>query len=295
MVKQLQFENLARLPVIEFYEAAFRKATGASLKVVPPGEPKQRLNLGKEENTFCRLAAGTPSGCEACLETQIRVQRLAGKKLTAQQINCFCGLTDVAVPVVIGGRHVATLLSGQVFRREPTERDFKMVAAMLGQNAEWEKKARKAYFETPVVDAERFEAIIQLLSVFAQYLTDYASRQVLARASEEPVAVVSAKQFVQTHVEEPIALAQVARHVNVSRFYFCKLFKKATGMTLTEYVSRVRVEKAKTLLVDSSLRISEVVYAAGFGSIPQFNSVFKRMVGMAPTAYRETLRSQLPF
>ena len=241
------------------------------------------------------MAAGTPSGCDACLETQVRVQRLAGKKLTAQQINCFCGLTDVAVPVVIGGRHVATLLSGQVFRREPTERDFKMVAAMLGQNAEWEKKARKAYFETPVVDAERFEAIIQLLSVFAQYLTDYASRQVLASASAEPAAVASAKQFVQTHVEEPILLAHVARHVNVSRFYFCKLFKKVTGMTLTEYVARVRVEKAKTLLVDSSLRISEVVYAAGFGSIPQFNSVFKRLVGMPPTEYRETLRSQLPF
>lgn len=130
MVKQVEFENLARLPVIEFYEAAFRKATGASLKVVPPGEPRHRLNLGKDENAFCRLAAGTPSGCDACLETQIRVQRLAGKKLTAQQINCFCGLTDVAVPVVIGGRHVATLLSGQVFRREPTERDFKMVAAL---------------------------------------------------------------------------------------------------------------------------------------------------------------------
>jgi AraC-like DNA-binding protein len=107
--------------------------------------------------------------------------------------------------------------------------------------------------------------------------------------------VANAKQFVQTHVEEPITLAQVVRHVNVSRFYFCKLFKKVTGMTLTEYVSRVRIERAKTLLVDPSLRITEIVYSAGFGSIPQFNSVFKRIVGMPPTEYRETLRSQLPF
>jgi len=295
IVKQLEFEKLERLPVIPFYETAFRKATGVSLKVIPPDEPKHRLNLGEGENAFCQLAAGTPSGCDACLQTQARVQRMAGKKLTTEQINCFAGLTDVAVPVVFAGRHVATLMSGQVFRRAPTERDFKMVAAMLGQGEEWEKKARKAYFETPVVDAERFEAIIQLLSVFAQYLSEYASRQVLASASAEPAAVASAKQFVQTHVEEPRLLAQVVRHVNVSRFYFCKLFKKATGMTLTEYVARVRVEKAKTMLVDPSLRISEVVYAAGFGSIPQFNSVFKRIVGMPPTEYRETLRSRLPF
>ena len=294
-MKPLEFERLARLPVIQFYEAAFLKATGVLLKVVPPGEPRQRLNLGVSENPFCALVARTPSGCGACLETQTRIQSLAGKKLSAQQVNCFTGLTDVAVPVVVGGRHVATLMSGQVLRREPTERDFKMVATMLGQNGDWEKKARKAYFETPVVNAERFEAIIQLLNVFAHYLADFAGRQVLANSSEEPEAVANAKQFVQTHVEETITLAQVVRHVNLSRFYFCKLFKRATGMTLTEYVSRVRVERAKSLLVDPSLRISEIVFSAGFGSIPQFNSVFKRIVGMPPTDYRESLRSQLPF
>jgi transcriptional regulator GlxA family with amidase domain len=65
-------------------------------------------------------------------------------------------------------------------------------------------------------------------------------------------------------------------------------------MTLTEYVARVRVEKAKALLGDPSRRISEVVFAAGFGSIPRFNSVFKRQVGMAPTEYRASLRTQSP-
>lgn len=296
-MKPLEFADLARLPVIEFYEAAFRKATGVALKVVPPGEPTVRLSFGKGENPLCTLLTGTTSGCEACLDTQRRAQRAAGKKGASHQISCFAGLTDVAVPVYCGGRQVATLMSGQVFRRDPTERDFKMVVNMIntGRSSDWEKKARKAYFETPVVTAERFEAIIQLLNVFARYLADYASRQALASSTEEPTAVASAKQFVQAHVEEPFTPADVVRHVNVSRFYFCKLFKKATRMTFTEYVARVRVEKAKSLLVDPSLRISEIVYAAGFGSIPQFNSVFKRVVGMPPTEYRETLRSQLPF
>jgi AraC-like DNA-binding protein len=103
-----------------------------------------------------------------------------------------------------------------------------------------------------------------------------------------------AKQFVLSHVQDPITLELVAQHVNVSRFHFCKIFKKATGMTLTEYVALVRVEKAKTLLVDVSVRISEVVFAAGFGSIPRFNSVFKRRVGMSPTEYRATLHSSVP-
>ena len=294
-MKELEFEDLARLPVIAFYEPAFRKATGVSLKLVPPEMPTRRLCLGPDENQFCSLVGATPEGCNACLEVQVKAQRGALRSHGPQQISCYAGLTEVAMPVMISGRHVATLMSGQVFRREPTERDFQMVIKMVRGDlgADWEKRVRLAYFATPVVTADRFQAILQLLQVFAQYVADFASRQAIACSTDEPTPVTSAKQFVQAHVEEEISLAQVVRHVNVSRFYFCKLFKKATGMTLTEYVARVRVEKAKSLLVDPSMRISEVVFAAGFGSIPRFNSVFKRLVGMAPTEYRTQLKSQV--
>jgi AraC-like DNA-binding protein/ligand-binding sensor protein len=292
----IAFDDLVRLPVIQYYETAFRKVTGMSLKIIPPGESCQRLSFGEFENTFCSLVTRTAVGCDACLEAEKRAQRGAGKRLMPQQVSCFAGLTDVAVPVVVNGRHLATLMSGQVFRRPPTERDFQMIVAMLKgrQNGEWEKKTRKAYFETPVVPPDRFEAMVHLLSVFAQYLADYASRHAISASANEPKPVSTAKQFVLSHVEDAINLALVAQHVNVSRFHFCKMFKKATGMTLTEYVALVRVEKAKALLVDASMRISEVVFAAGFGSIPRFNSVFKRRVGMSPTAYRAALRSSAP-
>jgi AraC-like DNA-binding protein/ligand-binding sensor protein len=287
---------MARLPVIQYYETAFRKVTGMSLKVIPPCESNQRLSFGEFENPFCSLVTKTPVGCGACWEAEKRAERGASKKLVPEQVSCFAGLTDVAVPVMVNGQHVATLMSGQIFRRPPTERDFQMIFKMLKseENADWEKKTRKAYFETPVITPDRFQAMVHLLSVFAQYLADFASRHAIAASVHEPKPVSGAKQFVLSHVEEPITLALVAQHVNISRFHFCKMFKKSTGMTLTEYVALVRVEKAKTLLVDVSVRISEVVFAAGFGSIPRFNSVFKRRVGMSPTEYRATLHSSVP-
>ena len=291
-MKTVAFDDLARLPLVSYYETAFRKATGVSIKLAPPEEPKKYLPLGKCENPFCALVSRTPVGSLSCLEAEVLAHRAVAKRRTTYQSHCFAGMTIVALPVMVEGRHVATLLSGQVFRREPTQRDFAMISQQLagGLSGEVEVKARRAYLATPVVTAEQFQAIIQLLTIFAQYLTDYASKCLIAANSTVPVAVVQAKEFVQTHVEEPVSLAQVAKHVNVSPFYFCKLFKKATGMTLTEYVARMRVEKAKTLLVDPSLRISEIVFAAGFGSIPRFNSVFKRYVGMPATEYRASLR-----
>ena len=295
-MKPIAFSDLAGLSVVPFYETAFRKATGVSLKVVPPDVIRPACGFEISGNQFCLLAAQTSAGCAACSETETRVLRSAAKKCVPQQIHCFAGLTIVAVPVMVCGRHLATLMSGQVFRRQPTERDFGMVLKMLGDRPDvgWEKKTRKAYFETPVVTADRFQAVLQLLNVFAEYLAEFAGRLAIAGSEVEPKPVTSAKEFIRSHAEEAISLAQVVDHVHVSKFYFCKLFKKATGMTLTEYVSRVRVEKAKTLLVDPSMRISEVVYAAGFGSIPRFNSVFKRLVGMPATEYRASLKSQLP-
>ncbi len=284
------YDELRHQPIVAHYEGAFRHATGVPMKVVPPTEPRQPLSLAPD-NPFCALIASSPKGCEACRALQARAQRAAPKRHGAYQITCFAGMTDVAVPVMIGERHIATLFSGQVFRREPTERDFTLVAGMVGDEADptWEARARAAYFATPVVSAERFQAVVQLLNMFAHFLADYASRHTLVANADEPAAVRGAKEYVRNHVAEPITLDQVVAHVGVSRFYFCKLFKKATGMTLTEHVSRMRVESAKTLLGNPALRISEIVFAAGFGSIPHFNSMFKRYTGQSPTDFREGL------
>ena len=75
----------------------------------------------------------------------------------------------------------------------------------------------------------------------------------------------------------------------MSAFYFCKMFKKATGLTFTDYLARVRVEKVKNLLLNPHKRISEAAFEAGFQSLSQFNRVFRRIAGEAPTVYRERL------
>ena len=164
-----------------------------------------------------------------------------------EQVNCFAGLTDVAVPVVIRGRHVATLMSGQVFRREPTQRDFAMIPKILGKgrDMEWEAKLRKAYFDTPVVAAERFEAIIQLLAFMPNILRTIPNCWRLKSRTPSRRLCPGPRGSSRRRSDEPITLGQVVAHVRVSRFYFCKLFKRATGMTLTEYVTLVRLEKVK--------------------------------------------------
>src|SRR6266568_8120076 len=82
---------------------------------------------------------------------------------------------------------------------------------------------------------------------------------------------------------------RVARVANISSHYFCKMFKKATGISFIDYLSRVRVEKSKTLLVNPNSRISEAAFASGFQSMTNFNRAFRRIVGRSPTQFRELL------
>jgi len=84
-----------------------------------------------------------------------------------------------------------------------------------------------------------------------------------------------------------LCLATVAKAVNTSTFYFCKLFKRATGLTFTQYLARVRIEKAKSLLLEPHRRINEVAYDVGFQSLTHFNRVFKEIVGRSPSSYRQ--------
>jgi AraC-like DNA-binding protein len=94
------------------------------------------------------------------------------------------------------------------------------------------------------------------------------------------------------HCGDPVDLDEIARAMHVSTFYFCKMFKKATGLTFTDYLGRVRVEKAKNLLLNPHLRVSEIAYTVGFQSLTHFNRIFRKITGEAPTAFRDNGTSQ---
>jgi len=288
------YEVLARSKLLHDLGQAFRDATGLSLKLVRSGEPRQGVELGKEENPFCALMATIPSACAACAETQRELQRL-GRVLTPHEICCFAGMIDLAVPVVVVGQHVATLLGGQAFRQKPRRRQFERLAKQLrawGMRSEL-SRIKEAYLRTPVISENQLKGAVRLLAIFAIQLAESADRLLVAARTDDPPSVALAKTFVRAHASERVSLGDAAKHVHLSRYYFCKVFKQATGMTFTEFVARVRVDNAKSLLGNPLLRITAVAERAGFNSISQFNRLFRRYAGSPPTAYRTSLRASL--
>ncbi len=281
--------RLQQSEIFRDYQDAFQTATGLPLILREAGSFQPPMHGSRQINSFCALMSGTSRTCAACLQVQHEVEADAGAG--GKTVRCFAGMSESVVPVRVGERVLAYLQTGQVMMRTPTERGFKGAMAQLEK---WKAvldvaTLRAAYFETRVLPAPRYAAALRLLTSFAQHLSLLSNELMIKTASAEPPAAVKARAYIAEHLGESLTLEQVARAANMSPFYFCKVFKSATGLTFTNYVARARIEKTKQLLLNPHVRISEAAYEAGFQSLSQFNRVFRRVAGESPSTYREHL------
>ena len=282
-------EALATSKVFQDYERAFAEATGMPVALRPVESWQLPHHGRRNEGPFCALISEKSRACASCLQVQERLSEMAA--YDSGTLNCPNGLSETAVPVRLGDRLVGFLQTGQVFRKKPTPAQFDRVARLL---AEWGvnmdlDELRKAYFSTRVVVAKQHEAIIKLLSIFAQHLAMLSNQVLVQNANAEPPIIARAKEYIHERQTENLRLGHVAKHVNTSTFYFCKIFRKATGINFTDYLSRVRIEKSKNLLLNPNLRVSEIAFEVGFQSLTHFNRVFKKILGQSPTEYRAQL------
>jgi AraC-like DNA-binding protein/ligand-binding sensor protein len=284
------YDALVRSALARELETAFMAATGLPVELVPGSELTLLFTFRGRANPFCGLMAQSNVSCLACQKAHRELQERMAGDLAPQVTHCFAGLSEFAVPVLIGGQHVATLFGGQVFERKPTQtqfEDLRQQLRMWGLQREMHR-IEIAFFQTHVISPKQFQASLRLLIIFARFLAEDANRDLLSALRGEQQSIAQAKNFILAHAPEPLRLRDVAEHVHVSPDYFSKSFKKATGIGFSEFLARARVESAKKLLLDPALHINEVASQAGFGSLFQFNRTFQRYVGCSPTAYRAT-------
>jgi len=89
--------------------------------------------------------------------------------------------------------------------------------------------------------------------------------------------------------EGRVALRTVARAVRMSYFHFSRAFKQSMGMTATNYIAERRIERAKKMLEETELPISEIALRSGFSSQSHFTTAFRRLAGATPKAFRAAL------
>jgi AraC family transcriptional regulator len=93
--------------------------------------------------------------------------------------------------------------------------------------------------------------------------------------------------YIQAHLGEEISLEAIAKHLNMSQYYFCHLFKQSMGVSPYQYVLQQRINKAKQLLKQQQFTITDVALECGFANQTHFTKHFRKFTGTTPKAYRE--------
>lgn len=285
--KRQMIERLRRSGIYREYEKAFRDCTGLPLSLrsdecfglAHQGDPR--------ENPFCALMAGRNHTCAACLAFQKRLAPEEGAEPGIRE--CYAGLNESAVPVRMGDRIVAYLQTGQMLLRRPTPVYLRRLVQRLkafGIDTD-DRQFMEAYARSRVVPRKQYDAILRLLAIFAQQLGALTNQLAVQEGAVEQPAIARARAFIAEHHADEIDLTAVARAVNMSTCHFCKIFRRSTGLTFTDYLARVRVESVCQRLLNPHASISEAAFATGFQSLSQFSRVFRRVMGKTPTEYRE--------
>lgn len=103
----------------------------------------------------------------------------------------------------------------------------------------------------------------------------------------------SAKGFIDKNYNTDISLSDIAGYVYISTSHFARAFKKHYDISPIQYLLSVRIDKAKTLLEETNLKVGDIASSVGFSAQQRFNDIFKKHLGISPSEYRQKYRESM--
>ncbi len=140
------------------------------------------------------------------------------------------------------------------------------------------------YLLKPIQPQQLIEAV-QLAFERLSHKKEFQPSPVLD-INQSQTMVRKAMEYIESNYARNISLNIVANHVHLSPAYLSRIFNKKTGNGLTEYLTQVRLKKAKQQLLTSTVTIDQIALATGFNSSSYFSAIFKKYEGITPSEYR---------
>ncbi|MEK8212970.1 response regulator transcription factor [Paenibacillus sp. FSL L8-0463] len=151
-----------------------------------------------------------------------------------------------------------------------------------GMTAEWEQREMEAW--KLVMRQETIQDLLRYTESYLRHVCDFVEAKRSGKSSE---VIERVRRLIGERYADNLTIADIAAGVYLSPTYVRLLYKQETGETVFEYLTKVRIEKAKTLLRDPQNKFYEVCYAVGYTDPSHFSKLFKKMTGSTPSAYRE--------
>lgn len=240
------------------------------------GEPLLPPDRYAHSQPFCHDGGGTVDGGERCrAHCYGAVHRALAATPVPAVHRCWKGGSEVVVPLLADGVHVATLFAG-VARAD---------AAPTGLPP----AARALWRRLPALEPARMPAVAAALTVLGEGLLAFARR---LRASGDGGRGERILAYIDRHLAGPIRLGGLARHLGLSASRCSHVVRERLGQPFQVVVRARRIARAQALLVATPLSVRAVGERVGLGAEACFHRAFRRAVGASPGAWRRRERQR---
>lgn len=202
---------------------------------------------------------------------------------------CDAGLSEVAIPLNISGIKAGYFMFGGTAPLPPNQQTIQKARHLLKKNGISidDQDLETWLAQTPVMPSETLDAFKRIVHLAAKQIALKVTDQLVDPEVAMPPSVIKACGYIRARaLVDDINLAEVARHCCVSEGHLSRIFHHATGLTFREYLTQVRIERAKSLLLNSGKNVTEIAYESGFQSLSQFHRVFRKIHGVSPGEMR---------
>lgn len=237
--------------------------------------------------SFCDLAKSTEAGFNLCMKCKNCCNRLATKNKKSFSGLCAFGLFEAVRPVIIDGRTVCIIYCGNTVTNINSSLN-KLRNTCLNIGIPFEQMGDKLIGEyQSTADETAISSVCELIDSYIRLLYEKYKGETSITANSYHWSVSNIKAYVDENYSRPLTLGELCRLYFVNEKYAGKLFSEQVGMTFHEYLNKIRLENAASLLLSENEKIIDIALRCGYGDVTYFNRKFRQRYGTNPGKYRK--------
>lgn len=283
------FAKLGKEKLLHEYCKSIHQMLGLVIDFISAEDANLRLTDGTNFSPYCDALRKNKAGHDACMQCDIANAHLAEIEKKPRYYRCHAGLYEIVVPLFDSiGTYLGCLTSGQFLLQghlAASKDELKTLAKLYGINF---SALTRYYAKSPVLTETQLEGITGYLQIIGRHLTGLRENLIYLEKINPPEKIEEIRKFIEKNYQKRLTVQHVAQKFYISSSSLSHQFKKEMNVSFNQYLNSFRITKAKELLEDSELSISEIATLTGFGSISQFDRVFLSETGISPKNYRKS-------
>lgn len=239
----------------------------------------------KRRSPLCDLLRRIPAFERQCNQSDLAACMVCKQTGKGYQYRCHIGLEEIAVPIITNNNIiVGYIVSGQLVPYGQREQTLLLLLEKCQPYGVGEGELVKAYWQHQEIKPAVLDAAFEILQVCAAYV--WVTKAAAIQAGSLAYRI---SEYISQHLRENLSTDALSEALLISRSSLNRLAQEHFGMSLQQYVRRLRIESSKELLENSPLSISAVASQVGIPDYNYFSKVFKAQEGTSPREYRKAL------